>query len=283
MTINTPISGSTPRPIWRFPRLPGDREVAELAQQVWRSPTFTAKDVHGMTQFIFSVPIRSGFKRQNPSIYRSLFKAKRVAWTSALEQAYPGTRSGKKLVKDYIDTLLYKLFYEALLILNTDTEGLTGDYTKFKKDFADNFRAASPRTPGRRSDPNKDKREIRLAERYAILLLRMKELRKVVNLLKQSGISQENLVRERVVAEFKDDWITFVVSGAAFEMLLGGASQEGIVKNGSIAGRWAPWQLTLSVIRCEENARKSRKPVSLHTIRKAIMRGTSKLRGNSTK
>jgi hypothetical protein len=90
--------------------------VVELVQHVWRSPTFSAKDVNGMTQFIFSVPIRSGFKRLNPSIYRALFKAKRAAWTSALEQAYPETQCGKtKLIKDYINTLLYRLSYEALL------------------------------------------------------------------------------------------------------------------------------------------------------------------------
>jgi hypothetical protein len=116
MTINTPISGSIPAPDRRFPRLPGDREVVELVQHVWRSPTFSAKDVNGMTQFIFSVPIRSGFKRLNPSIYRALFKAKRAAWTSPLEQAYPETQCGKiKLIKDYINTLLYRLSYEALL------------------------------------------------------------------------------------------------------------------------------------------------------------------------
>ena len=277
MKNDSPNPASVPKIVHRFPRLPKDRRVAELAQQVWETPTFSAKEIDGTTQFIFTVPIQAAFKRQEPTIHRILFEAKTTKWTSAIEKAYPETRSGKKLIKEFIDTLLYKVFYEALLILNTDTDGLSGDYTKFKEEFTTNFRAASPRTPGRRPLPNKEQRDIRLANRRAILHPRMQELREFVNRLKHSGISDENLVRENVSAMFKEDWLSFVIDGTAFEMLLGDASEGDTINKSHLTGKWAPWQLTLSVIRCEENANNPGRPLSLRTIQRMIMRGQHKL------
>ena len=277
---STPIS--LPKALRRFPRLPVDKGVAELGQKIWTPPHFSVDELNGSTRFIFSVPIQSKFREQAPDEYRILFHAKKTTWKEALQKAYVNA-PGKKPIKDYINTVLYKLFCEALIILNTDTEGLGGDYTKFKEDFTANFRAASPRAPGRRFNPDKDQRDIRLAERHAILHPRMKKLRKFIDLLKRSGIKDEDLLRERVGAEFEDEWISFVVNGGSFEMLLAGASDRGIIENASIAGTWAPWQLTLSVIRCEENACNPRQRLSLRTIYRAMMRGQSKLSGNRKK
>jgi len=281
MAEDTSIPVSIPKVVSRFARLPFDKRIAELGQKIWMSPRFSVDELDGNTRFIFSVPIRSKFQEQAPREFQILFHAKKTTWNQALQKAYVNA-PGKKPIKDYINTVLYKLFCEALIILNTDTEGLAGDYTRFKEDFTANFRAASPRAPGRQSNPNKQQREIRLAKRRAILLPRMQELRKFVELLKRSGIKDEDALRDRVAAEFNDDWMSFVVNGTAFEKLLGDAIDGGIF-NSSIAGKWAPWQLTLSVIRCEENVRNPRHLVSPRTIYRAIARGQSKLRDNRNK
>lgn len=275
MAKDTPIPVSDPKIIHRFPRLPVDEKIAELGQKVWMPPRFSVVELKGTTRFIFSVPIQSRFQEQAPDDYRILFQAKKTTWKEALQRAYLEDPE-KKPIKDYINMVLYKLFCDALIILNTDTSGLTGDYTKFKEDFVGNFKKASKRKPGRRPKDRQDKRAIHLAERHAILLPRMAELRKFVNHLKHSGIDDENQIRLRVAAEFKDDWIPFIIDGTAFEMLLGDALEGGIVKNVTIAGKWAPWQLTVSVIRCEEKARNPRKPMSLITLFRAIMHGREK-------
>jgi hypothetical protein len=67
------------------------------------------------------------------------------------------------------------------------------------------------------------------------------------------------------------------------EMILGDASEGAIVYNSHIVGKWAPWQLTLSVIRCEENANNPGRPLSLRTIQRMIMRGQHKLPGRRKK
>ena len=275
MPQNTPVSEIAPKKIQRFSRLPVDREVAGLAQRVWKSPTFSAKDVNGTTQFIFSVPVQSQFRQKSPSVYRSLFEAKKTTWTSALENAYPETWIGRKrpkLLKDYINTLLYRLFYEGLLILNADTEGLTGDYAKFKSDFAVNFRAASPRTPGRPSRPDKDQTAIRLARRYAALLPQLKKLRNFVDRLKRNGVT-ENLLGVEVRKAFRDDWITFVTSGRVFEKLSGFSSRGGTEIAVTLGGKWAPWQATVGLIHCEEETCDTNDGLSVVTIYKQIMAG----------
>jgi hypothetical protein len=275
MTKDTPIPVSDPKIIHRFPRLPVHEKIAELGQKVWVPPHFSVEELDGATRFIFSVPIQSTFQKQAPDDYRILFHAKKTTWHEALQKAYVEA-SGKKPIKDYINTVLYRLFCEALIILNTDASGLTGDYTKFKEDFVDKFRSASKRKAGRRPNYDKDKRATRLAERHATLLPRMGELRKFVNRLKQDGIDDENQIRLRVAAEFKDDWISFITDGTAFEMLLGDAIQGGIVRNATIAGKWAPWQLTVSVLRCEEKVRNPRESLSLITIFRAVIGGREK-------
>jgi hypothetical protein len=47
MAKDTPSVGSSPKIVRRFTRLPVDREVADLAQRVWKRPTFSAREVNG--------------------------------------------------------------------------------------------------------------------------------------------------------------------------------------------------------------------------------------------
>jgi hypothetical protein len=272
MKDDSPNAASIPTTIHRFARLPQHRRVAELAQQVWETPTFAAKEFDGTTQFIFTVPIQAAFKRQDPTIHRILFEAKTTKWTSAIEKAYPETRSGKKLIKEFIDTLLYKVFYEALLVLNTDTEGLAGDYTKFKQEFTGNFRAASPRTPGKRPIPNRAQLEERLARRYEALLPQLRELRTFVDRLTHSGMT-DSLLGMKVTAAFKGDWVSFAASGSAFERLPGALSRSVSEIATTLGGKWAPWQATVGVIRCEEAKRNPKNPLSVVSIYKMIMAG----------
>jgi hypothetical protein len=221
------------------------------------------------TQFIFTVPIQSGFQQLSPRDYEILFEAKKTSWTDALEKAYPETRSGKtKLIKDSVDTLLYRLFYEALIILNTDTEGLTGDYANFKKDFTANFRAASPRTPGKRPIPNRDERAKHLASRYKAVLPRMVDLRNFVNNLNQSGIDNESLLM-RIGEVFKEDWIAFVTTGTAFGKLPPSEAQNVT----GVATKWAPWKCTVAVICCEEEKRDPNTRFGFVTAYKLIVEG----------
>jgi hypothetical protein len=265
------MTGDNPFPgVHRSPRLPVDRVVADLAQRVWEKPTFSAKSENGMTQFIFSVPIQSGFRKESPSIHRILFEAKKTSWTNALEKAYPETRSGKtKLIKDFIDTLLYRLFYEALLILNTDTEGLAGDYATFKKEFTSNFRAASPRVPGKRPMLNRSQRSKYLANRYNTLLPRVRELRQLVNELKRSGTDDEQLLT-KIGEVFKEEWMKFVISGIAFEKLPRSTGQTVL---GIATTKWAPWRCTTGIICCEEEERDSSVRFGFVTAYKLIIEG----------
>lgn len=269
MTEDNPSLGTAPKTVMRFSRRPKHKMVADLAQRVWTIPTFSAKNVNGETQFIFTVPVQSRFQQQSPRVYEILFEATKTSWTDALEKAYPETRSGKtKLIKDSIDTLLYRLFYEALLILGTDTEGLAGDYTKFKEDFTTYFRAAAPRTPGKRPIPNRDGLAKNLASRYNAVLPRMRDLCKFANNLKQSGIDNDSLLM-RIEEAFKEDWIAFVTAGTAFEKVPPSATQNGI----GVATKWVPWKCTVAVICCEEEKRDPNTRFGFVTARKLIAQG----------
>jgi hypothetical protein len=203
-----------------------------------------------------------------------LFEKKKTSWSTALKQAYPAARAGKaKLIRSFMDTLLYKVFCDALLILNTDTEGLTRDYTQFKQKFRITFPIASRRAPGRQPTGEGDKIAVHFAKRHAILLPRIRQVRKFVDELKQQGMNDSRILRN-IAARFKDDWIPFVISGDAFQELLANASEGGTMKNVSIAGRWAPWQLTISVIGCEEQKRNPRQqPLRPNTIHRIVMHG----------
>lgn len=81
------IQPPTPFKIKRFLRLPKGTNVAELAISVWEVPTFSANEVNGVTNFVFSIPLRDKIRSHDEHIYRSLFESGGSDWTTALENA----------------------------------------------------------------------------------------------------------------------------------------------------------------------------------------------------
>ena len=262
------MAGNIPTPKRRFPRLPIGKATAELGQQIWASPNFSANVINGTTQFIFSVPIQSACQKLALRKYEILFQDKKNKWIGALEKAHRDAQIKKETCIKYIDVGLYKLFSEALLILSQDTEGFTDDYTEVMREQTIRFREASPRLRGRKSTPDRAKR---LAKRFDILLPRIQALRKLVDSLKRIGIDGEEALREKVEKTFKDDWISFIVTGAAFETLPNDSSHDGRDISSTLGGNWAAWQLTVGVIRYEEVARTDR-PLSALTVYRTVMK-----------
>lgn len=269
MPANAPIPGIAPNDHRRFARLPVGREIAEQGRQVWKQPDFSVKETNGTTQFIFSVPIKSRFQKLAPRNYEILFRTKKTAWIDALERAYREAQSRKHKYLKNLDVGLYKLFSEALLILTTDIEGLTEDYAETMREEAIKFREAVPRSRGQKPAP---KRLKRLAKRFKILLPRMRELHKFVKEQKKSGIDTEEGLREKVKEAFQDDWIPIVITGAAFQRLPSYAAQGGGEISSSLGGKWAPWQLTTGIIRCEEETL-THKALTATTVYKNVMQG----------
>lgn len=276
------MKGETPvLRIQRFPRLPLPKVVAELAQKAWKPPKFSAEESNGNTKFIFTVPIQSRFRRENSEIYKILFKRKKIKWIQALEKVYPEARRGKRIA-EFMDTLLYKLFSDALLILNTDTHGFVADHTPFKIKFSEDYQGATARRKGRRSNPRRAEIDVRLWLRYDALHSQTENLRHFLDQMRREGIDDEEQLRRKVAAAFgKEGWTLYVTSGAAFERLPANSSLGTAVVSSSLGGRWAPWQLAVGIIRCQEGARNRGKMLSPWTIFKAIMHG-KKLRSDSS-
>jgi hypothetical protein len=233
----------TPQPR-RFVRLPGRKDLAETIQRVWKNPDFSPREVNGATEFVFSVPIQLRFQEFAERDYEILFHSKNIRWVDALTLSYRKSR-----VQNAINTALYKVFSEAVLLLASDTSRLSEDYAEFKKNHPVEFRAAAPRVPGKQADRE---RGPRLANRFDVLLPRMQQLRKFVDDMQGDNANNATVLATRVGEAFQEDWCPAVVTGEAFKRL---PTSQGHEIASTLGGNWAPWQLTVGVIRWEEDIR----------------------------
>jgi hypothetical protein len=277
--------------ITRFPSLPKGYRVSELAKAAWQKPSFSATEADGITTFAFGVPLRDTLRSLDKNVYRSLFESGGPPWTAALETAYSSAHSGEKTAAEYIDTVLYTVFLEALKILIKDAKSLSTKYkepyrTEFEQSIeADvtDFTEKSPRESGRRRNKRKDdETAIRLSERYKHLKPLVDNLRKLINKLRHDGIGDENMLHAELASAMTEyDWIRHVTSGMAFEELPPKAGYTAPVRS-SLGKEWASWQLTVGIIRCEEAETTDRrhKP-GVITIYRRIMRGRKLLKQSS--
>jgi hypothetical protein len=284
--------------IRRFPRLPEGLDMTKLAKSVWACPTFKPKEVKGVTTFIFSISLRSKIRSHNRHVYNSLFKSGGPVWTAALQKAYISAHSGKKRVAEYIDTMLYTVFRDALQILMEDAKTLAKKYDdmsyrsfdgkdhpallhKIVENEAIIFALTSRREKGRKRVRQIDEsRQIRLAKRHATLEPQVNLLRQSVDALKAKGVKDENTMKTEIGEVFKGhDWINHIVNSSAFLELPQNETATATTQS-SLGGEWTPEQLIMGILKCEEKMLHRGRPLSVITIRKMITHG-KKLLTNS--
>jgi hypothetical protein len=272
--------------IRRFPYLPEGTNVAKLATSVWTTPTFTAKEVDGVTSFVFSLPLRDKIGSHNKHIYRSLFESRGPDWTKALENAYPSARSGKKTVEEYIDKKLYILFRDALQTMMAHAKSIAKNYegmthkgqsypARFEQDVEEQikiFVSKSSRKGRQRIHQVDNTRPIRLAQRCKTLEPLVLALKLFLDDLKTKGPQREAALLFDVSKNYQGQaWIAHVLNRGAFRALL--PSPDDIPPaHLTLWGEWDPHDLVIGIITCEERPRRGR-PVLASTIKKLIDRG----------
>jgi hypothetical protein len=297
MKANGRVQPTPPPKIRRFPRLPEGIDMTKLAKSVWARPTFTAREVNGVTTFVFGISLRSKIRSHNRHVYNSLFKSGGPVWTAALQKAYISAHSGKKRVAEYIDTMLYTVFRDALQILMEDAKTLAKkndtsyrsfdgkDHPALLPKIVENeaiiFALTSHREKGRkRTRPVDMTRPIRLAKRQATLEPQVNLLRQAVDAIKAKGVKDENTMQTEIGVAFKEyDWINHVVKGHAFLDLPQNGSDTTTTQS-SLGGEWAPWQLTMGILACEEKIHHRGRPLGVMAILKMVTQG-KKLLTNS--
>ena len=284
------IQPPTPPKI-RIPRLPEGLDMTELAKSVWTRPTFRAEEIDGITTFIFSISLRDKMRSKNEPVYRSLFESGGTAWTTALQKAYVSAQSGKH-VADYIDTLLYTVFRDALQILMKDAKTLAkkyngmsyrspGDYPALLEKIVENeatiFALTSGRERGRKRLRQIDEtRPIRLAQRCKTLEPLALALKHSLDDLKTKGRQDEAALLTEARKNFQGEAaIDHVLSLGAFRALL--PNPDSILDTRlSLWDEWDPHQLVIGIITCEERRRRGR-PILASTIKKLIDRGMEQI------
>jgi hypothetical protein len=280
------IQSPPPPKITRFPRLPMETNMKELARKAWAAPKFTATEVNGVTNFVFSVPLRDKIRSYNKHLYHSLFKSRGPVWKTALEEAYPSAISGKKTVADYMDKKLYIVFRDALKVMMAHAktiaknyEGMTGKGEGYRARFEQNvekqikaFVSKSSRKGRQRIHQLDDTRAIRLAQRFKTLEPLVLGLKSFVDNLKIKGHQDEAALLAEVRKNYQGRaWIAHVLDAQAFRALQ--PNSDGVLPARlTLWGEWDPHDLVIGIIICEERSHLGR-PILASTIKKIIDRG----------
>jgi hypothetical protein len=260
--------------------------MAELGRKAWAIPKFTATEVDGVTNFVFSVPLRDKIRSQDEHLYRSLFESGGPVWTTALEEAYPSAISGTKTVAEYIEKKLYIVFRDSLQTMMAHAksiaknyEGMTGkgeDYpARFEQAVEKEIRAfvsKSSRKGRQRIHQEDDTRPIRLAERCKTLEPLVLGLKRFVDDLKIKGHQDEAAVLAEVRKHYQGQvWAVHVLDGQAFRVHQ--PNFDGVLPaHLTLSGEWVPHDLVIGIITCEERPHRGR-PILASKIKQLVDRG----------
>jgi len=286
MKTNNNSQRRAPRKIRRFPRLPRGTDMEELARKSWEAPKFTATEADGVTNFVFSVPLRDKIRSHNEHLYRSLFESGGPVWKTALEKAYPSALSGTKTVAEYLEKKLYIVFRDALQVMMAHAraiaknyEGMAHEGQNYPSLFEQNvdkemnaFVSMSSRKGRQRIHQDDDTRPIRLAQRFKTLEPLVVGLKHFLEDLKINGHQDEAALLAEVRKHYIGEaWTVHVLDGQAFRVQQ--PNSDGVLPAQlTLWGEWDPHALVIGVLTCEERPRRGR-PILASKIKELIDRG----------
>jgi hypothetical protein len=260
--------------------------MEELARKSWEAPKFTATEADGVTNFVFSVPLRDKIRSHDKHLYRSLFESGGPVWRKVLEKVYPSALSGTKTVAEYLEKKLYIVFRDALQVMMADAktmaknyEGMTGKGEGYGARFEQNvekeiraFVSKSSRKGRQRIHQEDETRPIRLAQRCKTLEPLVLGLKHFLEDLKINGPQDEAALLAEVRKNYQGQtWIVHVLDGQAFRVQQ--PNSNGILPTHlTLWGEWDPHDLVIGIITCEESPHRGR-PTLASTIKKTLARG----------
>jgi hypothetical protein len=211
-------------------------------------------------------------KEENTGLYRALFRPKeRVRWVEILMQAYsaPAPR-GKKPIKLAIQFWIHKLLVDALSILLSNAKDAGGQYESFLEKEIESLAKSLRRKPG----PHKSRRKresdaVRFAVRHKTLIPEVSGLKEFIR--RHTG-GDDKLLGEAATEELHYEWLSHVTQGQALQNLpmING---DPATARSHLRGKWAPWQLSVGIIWCEEKAQHPTTRLGASTVYKYILQG----------
>lgn len=142
----TPATGSQPKTPRRFSRIDRGQILAETAKRVWTRPEFIPRDTKEGTEFVFRVPIRKHFKREDPGLYHALFCSLDFDLELALKEAFDIPLPDGKKIATMIDSHLYTIFLNVLDQLYRGAEAIGPEYVKYIQKHSHIFKGQARRS-----------------------------------------------------------------------------------------------------------------------------------------
>lgn len=250
--------------------------MGDLVRRTLKKPHLRVVQHRESLDFIFtregSFP--SALRKENPSLYRCLFKSRKKGdWTDLLVKGY-GSRvasgKGQKSVRLSLRLWLNRLFLNALdsLVSNAVSKG-----TPYKGDIkqeVEAFKAFLTRKPGPHRAPRRQEQDaIRFAKRYEEL---KPQARKLKAFVKQQNNQDEKALARAAEKALPSKWLSYITQDDALQHLPT-INNNPETRSSTLNGKWMAWQLSVAVIYCEEKVSSGRITRGPDTIYKYIGRG----------
>src|ERR1700722_7241055 len=167
-------------PEQRYPRIADSKHVGKLTFKMWRSLTFEIREVADATEFVHSLPflLPKKLKKLDHAAFCTLFVDQEVNVKAMIEKAYQESKYKGKLVRSLLDSILRRVFQNAMADIFTKAKTSGGRHASLIKGDKRSF--AKYARPRRTRDANRRSLAVLFARRYAIVKPEVVRLRKFV-------------------------------------------------------------------------------------------------------